>query len=79
MKSDNDLFTISTKNVPNVDLKTDSPFVNYRNKFTGNTKSLQSFFNKEINNLHAIAIVYKKSYTFPELVLNFVVKLNLRC
>lgn len=70
LKVNSDLFTIGTVNVQNVDLKSDSPIVNFRNKFTGNSQSLHSFFNKDNTHLHAIAIVYKKGYSFPELVIN---------
>lgn len=65
-----DFFTIGTSNVPNVDLKTESPYVSYRNKFTGNAQGLQSFLNKDESSLHAIGILYKKSSSFPELTIN---------
>lgn len=70
LQADTDFFTIGGANVPSVDMKTDSPYFGYRNKFTKNTQSLNSFFKKDNNNLHAIAIVYKKGYVFPELVIN---------
>lgn len=70
LKASSDFFTIGGSNVPSVDLKTDSPYVLYRNKFTKNTQSLNSFFKKDNNNLHAIAIIYKKGYVFPEFVIN---------
>lgn len=70
LKKGSDFFTIGTSNVPNVDLKTESPYVSYRNKFTGNTQGLQSFLNKDESSLHAIGILYKKSSSFPELTIN---------
>lgn len=70
LKSGSDFFTMGTANVPNVDLKTESPYFAYRNQFTKNSQSLISFFNKDNNHLYAIAIVYKKGYSFPDLVIN---------
>lgn len=64
------LFTIGSKNVPNVDLTEASPFFSYRNKYTGNTNSMFSFLTKSDNQLNAIAIIYKKGFSFPQLVLN---------
>lgn len=60
----------SPSNVPNINLNTESSYLSYRNKFTGNSRSLHSFLNKDDTHLHAIAIVYKKGYIFPELVIN---------
>lgn len=57
-------------NVPNVDMKIDRPYLSYRNRFTGNSQSIHSFFNKDNAHLHAIAIVYKKGYSFQDLTIN---------
>lgn len=66
----NEFFTIGAASVANVDLQPNSPYFGYRNKYTGNSQSMLSFLNKGNKNLHAIAIVYKKGYGFPELALN---------
>lgn len=50
--------------------------MSYRNKFTGNSQSLHSLFNKDSEHLHAIAIVYKKSYSFPEYSDKFQIAIN---
>lgn len=68
-KMKSDFFTIGAQNVQNIDLSVSSSFVTFRNKYTGNTKSMRSFFTKTNTFLYAIAIIYKKSFTFPELVL----------
>lgn len=70
LKKDSDFFTIGTLNVPNIDLNTGSANVNYKNKFTGNAQSLHWFLNKNNENLHAIAIIYKKGYSFSDLTLS---------
>lgn len=64
------LFTIGTENVANTDMNTKSGYVTYRNKFIGNVPTLNMFLNKGNRNVHAIAILYKKDYAFPEIVLN---------
>lgn len=67
---DTKLLTIGTESVPHTDMNTKSAFVTFRNKFTGNTQSLNMFLNKGDKNVHAIAILYKKDYGFPEFVLS---------
>lgn len=70
-KSNNNGFlTIGTKKVKNSEIDTESQYMNYRNKFSGDTNVIQSFLNAGQKNLHAIALIYKKSYSFPELVIN---------
>lgn len=64
------LFTIGTENVANTEMNTKSGYVTYRNKLTGSVQSLNMFLNKGSKNVHAIAILYKKDYAFPEIVLN---------
>lgn len=64
-----DFFTIGSTNVVNVDMQPNSPYFAYRSKFTGNTQSMFSFLNKGNNYIHALAIIYKKNYGFPEFVL----------
>lgn len=66
-KFKSDFYTIRSKNA---DMDTASPYVSYKNKYTGGTKSVASFFTKNNNNLYVIAIVHKKKFTFPQLVLN---------
>lgn len=70
VKPDSDFYTIGTVNVPNYDMITDSAYLTYRNKFTANSQSLHSFFQKNSEHLHAIAILYKKGHAFPEQVIN---------
>lgn len=53
-----------TTSVPNVDMLNTESSSNYRNKLTGNSYTLSAFLNKASKHLHAIAIVYKKSYSF---------------
>lgn len=62
-------FTIGTNEV-NANMNPKSPFLTFRNKFTGNSQTLQSFLNKDQAHLHAIVVVYKKGHSFPELVLS---------
>lgn len=66
----NNFFTIGAASVANIDLQPNSPYFLYRNKFTGNSKNMFSFLNMENNYIYALAIIYKKGHTFPELVLN---------
>lgn len=66
----NGMFTIGAPDVPNTDMSADSDYVNYRNKFSKNTQTLFSMFNKGNRHLHAIALLYKASYSFPELVIS---------
>lgn len=63
------LFTVGTESVANADLKTSSPYVLYRNKFSGNKNTLETFLGRGNKHLYAIALLYKASYSFPELVL----------
>lgn len=63
-------FTIGTPNVQNTDLTTDSPFVLYRNKYSGRASTSQQFMWTGSAHLHAIALLYKKSYNFPEIQLS---------
>lgn len=68
----NDFFTIGSANVPNVDLSSKSNLLKYRGKLTGNSNSMISFLsigNMANTHLHAIAVLYKKGYAFPELVI----------
>lgn len=67
---ENGMFTIGAGNVPNVDMSSESEFVSYRNKFLKNTPTRYAFFNKGNKHVHAIALLYKNSYSFPELVIN---------
>lgn len=63
------IFTCGTASTPDVDMLITDPFFVYRNKFTANTQSLyMAFLNKA--NKHLRAIVYKRGYSFPELVIN---------
>lgn len=68
----NDFFTIGSANVPNVDLSSKSNLLKYRGKLTGHSNSMISFLsigNMANTHLHAIAVLYKKGYAFPELVI----------
>lgn len=64
------IFTIGTENVANTDINTKNGCVAYRNEFFGNIPTLNTFLNRGNKDVHAIAILYKKDYTFPEFVLN---------
>lgn len=65
-----DYYTIGAESLPNADIQPKSPYFTFRNKLTGNSRTMQMFFNKNDVELHAIAVVYKKGYTFSELILN---------
>lgn len=64
----NGYFTIG--NFEKANMRPTSQSFVFRNKLTSNTQSVMQFLNKGNVNLHAIAIVYKKGYSFPEFVLN---------
>lgn len=68
--NERNMFTIGADGVPNTDMNTKSQFVTYRNKYSQNTQTLSSFLNKGDKHIHAIALLYKKSNNFPELMLN---------
>lgn len=66
----NKFFTIGTEDVSNADLTTDSPYVTYRNKYSGSTKDNALFMLTGNRHLHAIALLYKHSNNFNELTLS---------
>lgn len=66
----NMFYTIGTPNVQNADLKTDSSFVAYRNKYRGTASNNQQFMWTGSKHLHAIALIYKQSNSFPEITIN---------
>lgn len=63
-------FTIGTPSVENVDLSTDSSFVTYQNKYRGRASNNQQFMWTGSRHLHAIALLYKNTYNFPEIVIS---------
>lgn len=64
--NEKNMFTIGSDAVTNAELNVKSTFVTYRNKFSGNTQTIDSFLNKGNKHIHAIALLFKQSYTFPE-------------
>lgn len=63
-------FTVGTPNVENTDLNTDSTFVAYRNKFRGKSSNKEQFMWTGNKHLHAVALIYKESNSFPELTIS---------
>lgn len=68
--SEAEMFTIGSESVPNIDMNIKSEMVAYRNKFTGNSQTLGAFLNIGNKHIHAIALIYKRNYAFPEINLN---------
>lgn len=68
--AENKFFTIGTPEIPNTQLTTESSYVVYRNKFSGSSSQNQRLMLTGNRHLHAIALLYKESYNFPEIVLN---------
>lgn len=68
--NDQDMFTIGADDVANTDMSFKSANVTYRNKFTKDTQKINFFLNKDSKNIHAIALLYKRSNSFPEFVLD---------
>lgn len=63
-------FTIGTPGVQSTQLTTESKSVMYRNKFSGSARYNQMFTLNGNRHLHAIALLYRESYSFPELTLS---------
>lgn len=63
-------FTIGTPTVRNTEITTESPYVVYRNKFSGSTRDNQIFMMTGNRHLHAIALLYKNMNNFPEITLS---------
>lgn len=66
----NNFFTIGTTDVSNTDLTIDSPYVTYRNKYSGSTKDNALFMLTGNRHLHAIALLYKYMESFSDLTLS---------
>lgn len=64
------MFTVGADGVKNTDMNCNSTSVTYRSKFTGNTQTLNSFLNNGNKHIHAIALLFNESYTFPEIVIS---------
>lgn len=67
---ENSMFTIGAADLPRTNMKMNSDYVTFRNKFTANSKTLHTFFNRDESHLHGIALLYKQNHAFPQLVLN---------
>lgn len=68
--NEQNMFTIRTKVVSNTDMNFNSVYVAYRNKFSKNMQTISSFLTKDNKHIHAIALLNKAKYAFPEIVLN---------
>lgn len=64
------MFTIGSDDVANTDMNFNDAYVAYGDKFSKKTQRIDCFFNKASKNIHAIALLHKKSYSFPEIVLS---------
>lgn len=67
--NERNLFTIGADGVQNIDMNTKSSYLSCRTTFSGNTQTINSFLNKGDKHIHAIALLYKNAYNFPEIVL----------
>lgn len=63
------MFLIASEDVPNADMYFNSDFVAFQSKFNKKTQSITSFLIKDSKHIHAIALWYKSSYSFPEIAL----------
>lgn len=68
--NERNMFTVGSDNVPNTDMNTKSASFNYRNKFSGNLQTIDTFLNTGNKHVHAIALLYKECNSFPEIVIN---------
>lgn len=62
--NDRNLFTVDSQPTPNIDKDNKNPNFAYRNKFTSNPMTVDAILYKTSKHIHAIAIMYKKSYAF---------------
>lgn len=68
--NEQNMFTIGSEDVPNTDMHFNSAYVAYQSKFNKKTQTITSFLTKDSKHIHAIALLYKASYSFPEIVLS---------